>query len=248
VRLRIPLLIVGLLASLDIASAGEIKVAVASNFSAARPLAERFERTTGHRVVLVFGSTGKHYTQIVNGAPFDLFLAADADHAIRLEGAGSTVPATRFTYAVGALLLWSPDSSVIDPEAEVLQRGDFRHLAIANPELAPYGAAAREVLMAKGLWQSLQNRLVRGENIAQAFQFVASGNAELGFIARSQVERNGRLPTVGSYWEVPAALHAPIEQQAVLLADTDAGRSFLEFLRSDSARGIIRKYGYTTAD
>ncbi|MHC4108813.1 MAG: molybdate ABC transporter substrate-binding protein, partial [Planctomycetota bacterium] len=201
------------------------------------------EAETGHRVVLTFGSTGKHYAQIVNGAPFDAFLAADVRHPQMLEQEGVAVAGSRFTYAVGRILLWSPMPDYVDPEGMVLETGDFRHLALANPKLAPYGRAARQVLEARGLWPGLEKRTVRGENIAQAYQFVGSGNAELGFVARSQVVRPG-APPVGSWWEIPPDLHSPIEQQAVLLTDDATARAFVDFIRSAAGIDIIRTHGY----
>jgi molybdate transport system substrate-binding protein len=230
----------------SVPSAGEIRVAAASNFAdAMRALAASFEGQTGHHVTLSFGSTGKHYAQIRNGAPFDVFFAADAERPRLLEQEGVARRGTRFTYAYGRLVLWSPDKELVDPDGRVLERGNFRYLAIANPKLAPYGRAAREVLQARGLWDGLGGRIARGENVAQAFQFVNSGNADLGFVARSQIERLG--PRVeGSCWDVPAALHRPIEQQAVLLRATDAARDFLTFVRSGHGFGIIRAHGYDT--
>lgn len=228
--------------------ADEIRVAVASNFAgAAREIASRFEQETGHRVVVASGATGKHYAQIINGAPFDVFLAADAERPERLESSGISLPGSRFTYALGELVLWSPRSGYVDPDGRVLETGDFRHVAIANPKIAPYGRAAREVLAAAGLWEALQPRLVRGENIGQTFQFVGSGNAELGFVARSQVQRQGRA-IHGSWWEVPHSLYAPIVQQAVLLADDDAARAFARYLQGAEARKIIRDFGYGLPD
>ncbi|UCE75821.1 MAG: molybdate ABC transporter substrate-binding protein [Gammaproteobacteria bacterium] len=227
-------------------TADEIRVAVASNFTDAMgAIAERFETGTGHKVTLISGSTGKHYAQIRNGAPFDAFFAADRRRPELLEEEGVALPGTRFTYAVGKLVLWSPERGIVDPEAVVLQRGEFHHLAIANPKLAPYGKAAEEVLQARGLWARLSGRLVRGENIGQAFQFVKSGNAELGFVAYSQLKRPNQ-PIEGSLWNVPQALYTPIEQQAVLLKDSEAARSLLSFVRSDAALMIIRDYGYET--
>lgn len=241
---RLPCLLC-LLASTP-AAAGEIRVAVASNFAAPlRAIAERFEATADHRVTLIPGSTGKHYAQIRNGAPFDAFFAADAERPQHLEEEGLVVPGSRFTYAVGALILWSPRPNTVDPEGRILEHGDFRYLAIANPGLAPYGRAAREVLQARGLWETLQGRLVRGENIGQAHQFVRSGNAELGFMARSQVIHPGR-PVAGSSWHVPHNLHSPVEQQAVLLNDNPAATAFLLFVRGDDALTIIHGYGYET--
>ncbi len=227
-------------------TAGEIRLAVASNFAQAMTtIAERFEADTGQKVRLSFGSTGKHYAQIRNGAPFDAFFAADVRRPEMLEREGLALPGSRFTYAVGRIVLWSPREGYVDPEGRVLERGGFRRLAIANPGLAPYGKAAREVLEELGLWDGLSGRLVRGENIGQTFQFVVSGNAELGFVARSQVMRPGR-PVGGSFWEVPQELYSPLEQQAVLLRDGLAARAFLEFMRSDEVSRILRDYGYGT--
>lgn len=224
--------------------ADEIRVAVASNFRPAlAAAAERFQHGSGHVVRLIPGSTGKHYAQIRNGAPFDAFFAADSERPSRLEREQRSVPGSRFTYAVGRLVLWSPDAGLVDPDGEVLAAGRFRHLAIANPELAPYGEAARAVLHSLGLWESLAPRLVRGENIAQTFQFVISGNAELGFVARSQLQMPGR-EFAGSSWQPPPELYPPIEQQAVLLRETPAGRAFMSFMQGEEARAIVRAYGY----
>lgn len=228
------------------AAADEIKVAVAANFAdAMTALVSRFETDAGHTVVPVFGSTGKLYAQIVNGAPFALFLAADVERPKLLEEQGRAVAGSRWTYAVGRLILWSGSEDCVDPKGEVLRQGTFRHLAIANPELAPYGQAAREALRAMGLWERLEPRLVRGESIVQAFQFVHTGNAELGFVALSLLRRPG-ISETGSSWLVPPGLHRPIEQQVVLLEDSKTARAFLEFLRGNDARKIIRSYGYST--
>jgi molybdate transport system substrate-binding protein len=221
-----------------------VSVAVASNFAdPVRLIAQQFEAKTRHRVVLSFGSTGKHYAQITNGAPFDVFLAADDERPKRLEQDSLAVAGSRFTYAVGRLVLWSQKVNYIDSTGSRLAAGDFRHLAIANPRLAPYGRAAVESLEALGLWKQLRELIVRGENINQTFQFVKSGNAELGFVACSQVIHPDRSPG-GSFWIVPQELYAPIEQQAVLLKDNPSARGFLEYLRSEPAREIIRTYGY----
>jgi molybdate transport system substrate-binding protein len=228
--------------------ADELRIAVASNFAgAAREIASRFEQESGHRVVVASGATGKHYAQIINGAPFDVFLAADAERPELLESSGVALAGSRFTYALGELVLWSPRSGYVDTDGQVLETGDFRRLAIANPKIAPYGRAAREVLTAAGLWEALQPRLVRGENIAQTFQFVGSGNAELGFVARSQVQRPGSVID-GSRWAVPQSLYAPIVQQAVLLAENDAARAFARYLQGVEARKIIRDFGYGLPD
>lgn len=229
-------------------NADEIRVAVASNFrQALAATSVVFEQQSGHQVILIAGSTGKHYAQIVNGAPFDVFFAADAERPRRLEAERRIVPGSRFTYAVGKLLLWSASEDRVDADGSVLRTGSFQHLAIANPAVAPYGTAARQVLQSLGLWDSLSSKLVRGENIGQTFQFVVSGNAELGFVARSQVQGPAR-PFGGSAWEPPQALYDPIEQQAVLLEDSPAARDFMAYMQSKEARALIRSYGYDAPD
>ena len=229
------------------AIADEVLVAVASNFTGAiKAVAERFEQQSGHDVVLSFGSTGKHYAQIRHGAPYHAFFAADVKRPQLLEEEGRIVPGSRFTYAFGKLVLWSPDAGAVDAGGGVLATGEFQRLAIANPRLAPYGTAARQVLEARGLWADLQPRLVRGENIGQAYQYVKSGAAELGFVAYSQVRTPGTEPS-GSAWVVPEELYRPIEQQAVLLEDTPAARAFMDYVRSEEAAGIIQGYGYGVA-
>jgi molybdate transport system substrate-binding protein len=200
---------------------------------------------SGHKVTVMIGSTGKLYAQIRNGATVDAFFAADTLRPALLVRDNIAVAGSRFTYAVGKIILWSPEKDYVDSEGRVLGERKFRHLAIANPKLAPYGEAAREVLVARGLWDDLVKLLVRGENIGQAFQFVRSGNAELGFVALSQVKRPG-LPMEGSWWNVPRSLYSPIEQQAVLLRNRGAARKFMAFVRSEEARKIIRNYGYDT--
>ena len=228
------------------AIAGEMRVAVASNFTAAmNSLAQRFEANTGHKVTLVFGSTGKHYAQIKNGAPFDAFFAADIRRPGLLESEGIALPGSRFTYAIGKLVLWSPMADTVDADGQVLETGTFRHLAIANPKLAPYGRAAQEVLQGRGLWQTLKTTTVRGENIGQTFQFVKSGNAELGFVAYSQIKQPGK-PYAGSWWLVPQALYTPIEQQAVMLRDSEVAKEFLSHVKSDESQALIREFGYGT--
>ena len=225
--------------------AGEIRIAVAANFTAvARLLGRRFRAETGHEAIIVSGSTGKHYAQIIHGAPFDVFLAADAERPGLLETQQRIVAGSRFTYAFGRIVLWSADDALVDSAGLVLGQERFRRLAIADPGLAPYGRAAREALVALGHWDDLQDRLVRGKNVGQAFQFVGTRNAELGIIAASQIVSE----TNGSAWPVPATLHAPIEQQAVLLRDRPAGRAFLAFLKSPAARDVIRANGYGTSE
>jgi molybdate transport system substrate-binding protein len=239
-------LVAGLLALLAgrYATADEITVAVATNFTnAMNTLVERFEQRTGHRVLVSPGSTGNHYAQIRSGAPFDAFFSADAERPRLLENDGLIVPGSRFRYAVGRIALWSPRAGYVDDAGRVLQEGDFRHLAIANPDVAPYGAAAREVLQALGVWERLQPRLVRGQDIGQAYSFVHTGNAELGFMAWAQLQKpDGEIG--GSYWLVPETLHEPIAQEAVLLREVPAAKALMEFVRSSEAREIIRSYGY----
>jgi molybdate transport system substrate-binding protein len=227
--------------------AEKAQVAVAANFTApAKLIAAEFEKDTGHKAVLAFGATGKFYAQIRNGAPFDALLAADDRTPARLAEEGMAIRGSRFTYAVGQLVLWSARPDLVDDAGEVLEKGDFKHLAIANPKTAPYGAAAIETLTALKLLDALKSKLVQGENIAQTHQFVVSGNAELGFVALSQVWKDGGL-TSGSAWVVPDALHQPIRQDAVLLnpgAGNAAAVAWLDFLKGEKAREVIHAYGY----
>jgi molybdate transport system substrate-binding protein len=226
------------------AEADEIRVAVATNFSETmEALVALFEQSSEHTVLISAGSTGNHYAQIRNGAPFEAFFAADAERPTLLEREGVAVPGSRFQYAIGRLVLWSPRANFVDADGRVLETGAFRFLSIANPELAPYGAAAREVLTARNLWSSLQQKLVQGQDIGQAYSFVHTGNAELGFVAYSQLKKPaGEI--AGSYWLVPENLHAPIAQEAVLIRDVPAAREFLELVKTPAAREIIRSYGY----
>ncbi|WP_442769355.1 molybdate ABC transporter substrate-binding protein [Zoogloea ramigera] len=240
------LLLAALLVSAN-ADAGEVQVAVAANFTAPmQRIATEFEKDSGHKAALMSGATGKFYAQISHGAPFEVFLSADDETPARLETDGLAVAGSRFTYATGRLVLWSPREGYVDDKGEVLKKGDFRHLAIANPRTAPYGAAALQVLGKLGLQPALTPRFVQGENIAQTHSFVVSGNAELGFVALAQVYKDGRLGA-GSAWIVPASLHAPIRQDAVLLmkgASNPAAAALLKYLKSDKARAIIRSFGY----
>ncbi|HXD42480.1 MAG TPA: molybdate ABC transporter substrate-binding protein [Ramlibacter sp.] len=230
-----------------LASAADVPVAVASNFTEPmQRIAREFEKDTGHRAMLAFGATGNFYAQIRNGAPFMLLLAADEQTPARLEKEGYAVAGARFTYATGRLVLWSAQPGLVDDKGAVLAKGGFDHIALANPALAPYGAAAVETLTRLDLLERVRPRFVQGENIGQAFQFVATGNAPLGFVALSQVMVNGRIEK-GSAWVVPAGLHAPIRQDAVVLApgkDSAAAAALAAYLRSDKARAIIRSYGY----
>lgn len=228
------------------AMAGKAHVAVAANFTAAaKELATVFADATGHEAVLSFGSTGKLYAQIAHGAPFEVFLAADSVRPQRAEVEGLAVAGSRFTYARGRLVLWSRDGARLDGSPTALKAGAFSRLAIANPKTAPYGAAARETLTVLGLWETVRARVVRGENIAQTYQFVATGNAEMGFVARSQTV----LADGGSEWPVPETLHSPIRQEAVLLvkgAGNPVARDFLSFMASEAARAVIARHGYDT--
>lgn len=229
------------------ARADEVQVAVAANFTApARQIAADFERDTGHKALLSFGGTGKFYAQIVNGAPFEVLLSADDTTPARLEAENAAVAGSRFTYATGRIVLWSAKPDTVDAKGEVLKAAKFGHLAIANPRLAPYGVAAVEALTALKLIDTLQAKFVQAENIAQAYQYVVSGNAELGFVALSQVMRDGKLGA-GSAWIVPATLHQPIRQDAVLLAKgrgRPAAEAWLKYLKGDKAKAVIRGYGY----
>lgn len=246
-----PLLAVALLLSLGlglpVARAGEVTVAVAANFAAPMKIvAEQFAQATGHVARASFASTGKLYAQIRHGAPFDVLLSADAETPARLQDEGKAVAGSAFTYAVGQLALWSPDPTRIPDGPQALNEARFNHLAIANPRTAPYGAAAMAVIRRLGLLGTLQEKLVQGDNVGQAYQYVASGNAEIGLVALSQVMEGGRL-TRGAVWAVPADLHPPLTQDAVLLTrgrDNPAARAFLAYLRGDTARALIRAAGY----
>ena len=235
------------LATSFVANADEVQVAVAANFTAPmQRIAADFEKDTGHKVQLAFGSTGKLYAQIRNGAPFEILLAADDTTPDKLEKEDAGVAGSRFTYAIGKLVLWSSQPGVVDDKGDVLKKGDFKHVAIANPKLAPYGAAAIETLAALKLLDAIQPRFVQGENIAQTHQFVATGNAELGFIALSQVMKDGKI-AAGSAWIVPASLHQPIRQDAVLLDKGNgkaAAEALMKYLRSDQAAAVITSFGY----
>jgi len=230
-----------------LASADEVQVAVAANFTAPmQVIAAVFEKDTGHKAQLAFGSSGKFYAQIKNGAPFQVLLSADGEIPAKLEREGAAVPGTRFTYAIGKLALWSATEGMVDDKGEILKKGSYAHLAIANPKLAPYGAAAIETLKNLGVLEAVQAKFVQGENIAQTYQFVDSGNAELGFVALSQITKDGKL-IKGSAWIVPSKLHAPIRQDAVILTtgkDNPAAGALMNFLKSAKAKGIIRAYGY----
>jgi len=229
------------------ACAGEVTVAVAANFiGPMQTLAAGFEQETGHKAVVSSGSTGQFYTQIKNGAPFDVFFAADSATPAKLETEGDAVAGSRFTYALGSLVLWSKQDGFVDDKGEVLNKDTFAHIAIADPEKAPYGAAAIETLKNLGKFDALQPKFVTGNNIAQAHQFVDTGNAELGFVALSQVYKDGKL-TGGSGWIVPGNLHAPIVQDVVLLVkgkDNPAAAALLQYIKGEKAAAVIESFGY----
>jgi molybdate transport system substrate-binding protein len=229
------------------ADAAKVRVAVAANFAnPMKVLANQFEKETGNKVLLSVGATAKLYAQIRSGAPFDIFLAADAATPERLERENAIALGSRFTYATGRLVLWSALADVVDAKGEVLKNGSFRHLAIAAPKLAPYGAAALQTLHQLGLDERLKSKLVQGESIGQTYSFVASGNAQLGFVALSQVYENGKILR-GSGWIVPSQLHSPLKHDAVLLAPSSgnpAAKAFLSFLKTSDAKTVIRSFGY----
>lgn len=240
-------LFLALLAAAATARAEDVQIAVATNFAAPmQRIAVEFEKETKHHAIVVSGATGTLYAQIHNGGPFDVLLAADAATPAKLEGEGLAVPGSAFTYALGTLVLWSALPNYVDGAGDVLRQGPFRHVAIANPKLAPYGAAAVEVIAALHLTEALRPKLLSGESVAQVAQFVATGNAEVGFVALSQVAAPGQA-IVGSYWVVPARLYSPIRQDAVLLsrgATSPAARALYAYVKSAKARELIRAYGY----
>ena len=225
------------------ASAADVQVAVAANFTEpAKEIAAAFEARTHDHVALSFGSSGQFYTQIAHGAPFEVMLSADADRPERIEKENLGVAGTRFTYATGKLVLWSATAGLVDSRGAVLKGGKFEKLSIADPETAPYGVAAVQTMQKLGVYDALQPKIVKGTSITQAYQFVKSGAAELGFVALSQVVAD---PS-GSRWLVPESDHAPIDQQAILLmpgANDPAAKAFLAFLKGGQARAIIKRYG-----
>jgi molybdate transport system substrate-binding protein len=243
-------LIASLLVSLAGAACGvqadEVSVAVAANFTAPiQKIAAEFEKDTGHKVVASFGSTGKFYAQIKGGAPFEVLLAADDETPAKLVTEKEALAGSQFTYAIGKLVLWSAKPGVVDDKGDVLRKGDFDHLAIANPKLAPYGAAGVEVMKGLGAYDSLQPKIVMAENITQAYQFIGTGNALLGFVALSQVLKDGKIE--GSSWIVPAKLYTPIRQDAVILEKgkgKPAALALAKYLKSDKSIAIIKSFGY----
>ena len=229
------------------ALADEVQVAVAANFTApAKQIAESFEKESRHKVQLSFGATGKFYAQIRNGAPFEVLLSADDTTPAKLVSEGAAVAGSSFTYATGRLVLWSAKPGYVDDKGEVLKKGEFKHIAIANPKLASYGTAAVEALTTLKLLDAIQPKFVQAENIAQAQQFIATGNAELGFVALSQVYKDGKFAE-GSAWVMPANLHQPIKQDAVILdkgKGKPAAEAWMKYLKGDKARAVIKSFGY----
>ncbi len=242
-------ILVGLLGACCIGSslAEEVQVAVAANFSAPiEEIGKAFNKATGHQLKVSTGASGKFYAQIKNGAPFQVFLSADEEKPIQLEKEGLAIQGTRFTYAIGKLVLWSADPAVVDAKGKVLEKNQFNKIAIANPKTAPYGEAAMEALTALKLKSQIEPKIVMGENISQTYQFVATGNAAVGFVALSQITKDNQL-TGGSTWVVPETLYSPINQDAVLLVngkDSAAARQLLAFLKGDEALKVIKSYGY----
>lgn len=247
-RFFLAVLVAGLSGLPGTAFGGQVRVAVASNFAEClEALAPVFEEATGNRLLISRGSTGRHFAQIKAGAPFDVFFAADSKRPILLEDQGLVEGGSRFTYAEGRLALWIPGAVPEDKRslAEILGAAEFNHLAIANPRLAPYGLAARQALENLGLWNDLQSRLVTGQNVGQAWQFIASGNAEAGIVAYPQILAAPDLR--GRWWKIDPPLHEPILQQAVVLKDAEnaaAGLLLLEFMKSDEARLTLIQFGY----
>ena len=243
---RLSILIISLL-TVATAHADEVKVAVAANFTGPmQVIAVLFERDTGHKASLAFGATGKFYAQIANGAPFEVLLSADDETPARLVREGLAVTGTSFTYAIGKLVLWSTNPKLVDDKGEILKKGGFKHLAIANPKTAPYGAAAMQTMSKLGVVDSLKPLFVQGENIAQTHQFVSTGAAELGFVAYSQVIKNGQVGS-GSGWVVPGNLYDPIRQDAVILSkgkDKPAATALLNYMKGQKARDVIKSFGY----
>ncbi|MBF8651934.1 molybdate ABC transporter substrate-binding protein [Pseudomonas putida] len=247
-RSRLPYLAaLASLIMLNTAWADEVQVAVAANFTAPiQAIAKDFEKDTGHTLIAAYGATGQFYAQIKNGAPFAVFLAADDSTPAKLEQENAIVPGSRFTYAIGTLALWSAQPGYVDDKGAVLQGNAYKHLSLANPKTAPYGLAATQVLEKLKLTEATRAKWVEGQNITQAFQFVSTGNAELGFVALSQIFKDGKVQS-GSAWIVPASLHDPIRQDAVILKkgkDNPAAKALVDYLKGPKAAAVIKAYGY----
>ena len=235
------------LTSISMAWAGEVQVAVAANFTKPmEKIAEDFFKATDHKAVLSFGATGKFVEQIKQGAPFEVLLSADQKNPIKLENEQLAVPGSRYTYAIGKLVLWSAKPDLVDDKGNVLKTGGFEHIAIADPKTAPYGKAAMNVMEKLGALDALKPKMVQGESIAQAKEFVSSGNAELGFVALSQVIKDGKIAE-GSGWMVPQDLYAPLYQDAILLKTGEnnaAAKALMDYLKTEPAQAVIKAYGY----
>ena len=229
------------------AQAAEIKVAVASNFAnTLKEIAVEFQRDTGHQLAITPGATGKFYAQISNGAPFDVFLSADDETPRKLAQEGKAIAASQFTYATGRLALWSPSPDLVDKNADILKTDKFKYIAIANAKVAPYGQAAVQTMQKLGVLSKIEPRVVQGESIAQTFQFVSTGNAQLGFVALSQIFENGKIKT-GSAWIVPEEMHEQLKQDAVVLQsckNTSACQALMDYLKSEKIKKMMSSYGY----
>lgn len=248
--IKLPKILVGLMlaAAAAVASAENVSVAVAANFK--EPLEDisaQFQRATGHTVSISAEASGKIVAQIQNGASYDIFLSADQAKPIKLEQDGGIVPGSRFTYAIGKLALWSATPGYVDKNGDVLKTGSYNHIAIADPKLAPYGLAATQTLQKMGLTSAVNDKLVVGKNIGTTFGYIQTGNAELGFVAMSQIYKGGKLTHGGSYWLVPQSYYKPIRQDAVLLPggkDNPAAVALMKYLKSPAARKVMKSYGY----
>jgi len=229
------------------AQAAEIKVAVASNFAnTLKEIAVEFQRDTGYQLAITPGATGKFYAQISNGAPFDVFLSADDETPRKLAQEGKAIAASQFTYATGRLALWSPSPDLVDKNADILKTDKFKYIAIANSKVAPYGQAAVQTMQKLGVLSKIEPRVVQGESIAQTFQFVSTGNAQLGFVALSQIFENGKIKT-GSAWIVPEEMHEQLKQDAVVLQsckNTSACQALMDYLKSEKIKKMMSSYGY----
>ncbi|RIX42562.1 MAG: molybdate ABC transporter substrate-binding protein [Rhodocyclales bacterium GT-UBC] len=243
---KITTLLALLCATLSV-QADEVQVAVAANFTGPmQVISALFERDTGHKASLAFGATGKFYAQITNGAPFEILLSADDETPAKLIKEGYGVAGTPFTYAIGKLVLWSADPKLVDAKGAILKKGGFKHLSLANPKAAPYGAAGMQVMTKLGVAEAIKPLIVQGENISQTHQFISTGAAELGFVAYSQVIKNGQIGS-GSGWIVPANLYDPIRQDAVILAkgkDKPAAIALMNYLKGEKAQAVIKSFGY----
>jgi molybdate transport system substrate-binding protein len=238
--------IAGILLSVS-AQAAEVKVAVSANFAQPmKDIAAEFEKDTGHKLAITQGATGKFYAQITNGAPFEVFLSADDETPAKMIKEGKAVSGTQFTYAIGRLVLWSPDEKLVDQGGAVLKTDRFKYISIANAKVAPYGRAAVQTMQKLGVLSAIEPRVVQGESITQTHQFVTTGNAQLGFVAMSQVWENNRIKS-GSGWIVPEDMHEQLRQDVVLLnpgKDSSAATALVNYLKSDKSKKIIERYGY----